>query len=96
MLGDSLYLENIQEYVQDEDKIVKILATSTIILLSILEVLIHTQVTYKWLSRKLDVPVNAAKQYEIFNLTEFIVFLWHSHCPLHTEGVGHLCMCLTF
>ena len=25
MLGDSLYLENIQEYVQDEDKIVRIL-----------------------------------------------------------------------
>ena len=24
MLGDSLYLENIQEYVQDEDKIVRI------------------------------------------------------------------------
>lgn len=26
MVGDSLYLENIQEYVQDEDKIVRILA----------------------------------------------------------------------
>ncbi|XP_064394677.1 DNA polymerase delta subunit 3-like [Halichondria panicea] len=40
MLGDSLYLDNIEEYVQDESKIV----------------------TYKWLSRCLEVPANTAKQ----------------------------------
>lgn len=40
MLEDNSYLESIEEYVQDEDRIV----------------------TYKWLSRKLDVPVNAAKR----------------------------------
>lgn len=40
VLEDELYLENIQEYVQDENRIV----------------------SYKWLSRTLSVPVNAAKQ----------------------------------
>ena len=39
MLEDNSYLENIEEYVQDEERIV----------------------TYKLLSRKLDVPVNTAK-----------------------------------
>ena len=40
MLEDNLYMENIEEYLQDEERIV----------------------TYKWLSRKLDVPVNTAKR----------------------------------
>jgi DNA polymerase delta subunit 3 len=40
MLEDSLYLDNLQEFVQDESRIV----------------------TYKWLSRKLDVPTDAAKR----------------------------------
>ena len=64
MLEDSLYLDNLQEFVQDESRIVR-----TPIFQSVKCEHILTfpsphgcKVTYKWLSRKLDVPTDAAKR----------------------------------
>ena len=63
---EELYIANIDEFVNDEDKIVSlllswrrqcILASEFLIFLIVL-----FQVTYKWLSRTLSVPVNKAKQ----------------------------------
>ncbi len=55
-----LYLENIHEFVEDHNVIVResfASRASVIVRESYL-----LQVTYKWLSRELNVPVNAAKQ----------------------------------
>lgn len=57
LLDDSMYLENIREYVEDHKTIVNyFFYFHTCPLYDFL------QVTYKWLSRELNVPVNAAKQ----------------------------------
>lgn len=80
ILSDTLYVQNIHEYVHDEGKIVSSCKqqSSEIAYPLICSLFIPSlQVTYKWLSRELDVPVNAAKQYAFcwdtgFNVAYFV------------------------
>lgn len=63
---EELYLANLDEFVNDEDKIVSLLlvhekAVDFIFGIFIFLVVLF-QVTYKWLSRTLSVSVNRAKQ----------------------------------
>lgn len=63
---EELYIANIDEFVNDEDKIVSLLLSWKKQCILVSELLIFLiglfQVTYKWLSRILSVPVNKAKQ----------------------------------
>ncbi len=53
-----MYIENIREFVEDHNIIVSLMNSYT----SWLPYNFFLQVTYKWLSREMGVPVNAAKQ----------------------------------
>ena len=62
MLEDSLYLDNLQEFVQDESRIVREHNIPISQVQFDLSFPTAVKVTYKWLSRKLDVPTDAAKR----------------------------------
>ena len=63
---EELYLANLDEFVNDEDKIVSLLLVHEKAVRFIFGIFIFLvalfQVTYKWLSRTLSVSVNRAKQ----------------------------------
>lgn len=63
---EELYLANLDEFVNDEDKIVSLLLVHEKAVHFIFGIFIFLvvlfQVTYKWLSRTLSVSVNRAKQ----------------------------------
>ena len=63
---EELYLANLDEFVNDKDKIVSLLLVHEKAVYFIFGIFIFLvvlfQVTYKWLSRTLSVSVNRAKQ----------------------------------